>query len=757
MAAVPDLDARREQFARQQTDAVEQGLQRLEDDSDTRSAADYWESIKRYKWSALGVALLVAGIGLMNAYSAQSVYRADARLLVQINPASMTGLNRFDPLPLRWLFFETQQDIISSRAVAAKVVTRLALDQPAPKGDAPPKPRHPWLQRIDEWRAAIPSWRQLVPEELREPPPAPPNPAQRRESAIQKVRNGLIVEGGRDSEVILIGYQSGDAREAARVANGVAEAYIEFGLSARRSTVKETGDWLGDRLEELRSKMQASEQALREYQADEGLIDSEQRDTVLQVRFNTLAREQIEANSRRTEAQARYEQLRRARAAQTKDEALNVLMGSAVVSEAARAKASAQQRVTALADRYGDKHPKMIAARAELKRATDALTARVDKGIAAVRKEFEIAQAREAKLTRLLHELETEQRAISAKTARLAQLERNVESNRKLYETFLERSREADIADGNHLSNVRIVDYAAVPLSPFKPDRNRIIVLYALAGVVLGLVLAIVRDQLDNTFKSREDIERQLALPVLGVLPRVRGRRARQVERLLLDEPISQFAEAINDVRTSVMLSDVDRPPAVVMVASATAGEGKTTLACNLASTYALRGRTLLLETDLRCGRLGVQMQTTDGPGLTDFCAGAQTLQEVVRAVPGRENLYVLPAGQYPPNPLEVLSSKRFADAIAVFREEFEYVVIDSSPVLPVSDSIIVGHLADAVIFVVRANRTTFPTSKDGLKRLLSARIKPTGVVLQQADFRKTRRYAYDYGAYYQYNRPAGR
>jgi capsular exopolysaccharide synthesis family protein len=294
-----------------------------------------------------------------------------------------------------------------------------------------------------------------------------------------------------------------------------------------------------------------------------------------------------------------------------------------------------------------------------------------------------------------------------------------------------------------------------VPASPFKPNRQSIVLLSVLAGLVLGTIIAFLRDHLDNTFKTKADLEERLKLPVLGVLPSIKTRRRTKElpERHVLSTPRSPFSEAVNDVRTSVIFSHVDEPPKVVLVTSAVPDEGKTTLASNLALAFRKRGKTLLVDADLRKGRLDEIMGIDAEFGLTDMVSGQCSPDDAIVPDPEAEDLFVMTHGTLPPNPIEFVSSNRFANDLANLRKTFAHIIIDGTPLLPVSDSIVLSKLVDCVIVVVRADRTTRDAAAEAVKRLQAVGIAPAGLVMQQVDMRKFRGYGqpYEYGGYHGY------
>ena len=728
------------------------------DDKRELAFVEYWRIVKRFRWSILAIAFIAGVVGLFNALSATSLYQAHTRLLVKFNQPNISNVQQFEATPIHWLFFETQGDIIRSRAVAERVVERLGLDVPAGPARAPGTIEERSLrQRASAWIAELESW---LPAEFKPPARPPLDEEARRVALLNSILGSVSVTGGQESEVLVISVVSADPRMAANLANAFAEAYIEFGLESRTSNVQQATSWLGQRIEELRSQVAASEDALREFQAREDLVDTENQERIISAKLGTLTAEMIKAQSRRSEAEARNSQVAALLRQGDNDESLATIIGTPIVLEAHHAKVSQEKRVSELSERYGHKHPKMITAQADLVEAKRRLKIEIDKSVNNIRKEVDLAIAQEKRLRELIARQQVEMRTISGKSFKLRQLEREVESNRRLYETFLTRFKEADIADEYDVSNARIIDRAAVPTTPFKPNRKRIVMISVFIGLAVGVMLAFLRNHLDNTFRTKEDVESYLKLPVIGMLPKIRSNPLSrgQSERLVLSEPRSPFAEAINDIRTAILFSRIDIPPKVVLITSPMPGEGKTTLALNLAIAFARRGRTLLVDADLRKGRLEELMDLGHHPGLTDMLSGQCSAEEAIVADREAENLFLLTAGTVPPNPLEVVSSKRFGEELARLREDYEYIVIDGTPVLPVSDSIVLARIVDVTVMTVKSDSTARDVALEALKRLHASRIKPVGIILQQVDMRKLRgygrRYAASYSGYYGYRKP---
>ena len=723
------------------------------------SILDYWRVVRRYKWSILAVAFVAGVIGTLNALSATSMYQAKARLWIKYNQPNISAVQFFEAAPMHWLFFQTQADIVQSHAVAERVVARLGLNESGvggKSGSSAETARRPESMG-DYLNDAIAEFKSWLPEELRPPRPKPLDAKERHAAFVDGILSGVSVSGGTESEGLVIGYTSANPRTAAELANAFAESYIEFGLESRTSNVQEATSWLGNRIEELRKKATQSEDALRAFQAREGMVDTAKREQIISAKLATLTAELIKAQSRQNQAQARYAQLKSILDGSRNYEAIANAVDSSIVLEAHREKLRAEQNVVELSERYGPKHPKLISANAELREADRRLKAEVAKAVEGVQKQVELATTQEHQFRSMIDEQQREMQKVSGKAFEMEQLEREVEANRKLYETFLARFKESEVANEYDVPSVRIIDRAMVPTAPFAPNRKRMVLISVIIGLGIGTLIAFLREHLSNTFKTIEDVEEQLNIPVIGVLPRLKsGLTAKgRVERQVVTEPNSPFAEVINDIRTAILFSHIDTPSKVVLVTSAVPGEGKTTLVSNLALAFSRRGRTLLIDADLRKGRFQQIAEMKNHPGLTDMLSGSCSPREAVLADPDEPNLYILTTGTVPPNPLEILSSKRFSDDLNKLRESFDYIIIDGTPLLPVSDSVVLARLVDAVVLAVKGDDTTCDVAVDALKRLRSVRVEPIGVVMQQVDIRKLRsygrRYASSYNAYYGY------
>ncbi len=632
------------------------------------------------------MALLGAVIGGLKAMSGVPVYRATVTIVVEPDFSSLASASQGAVVyATAWRFYETQYDLLRSRAVAERVVQKmdlLNLGGPIPRVT---------FSIIDEIKKLVISRADNNSErnEIKRPSSAQQEKA-KSEALAALIQGGVSVRGGDHSQLVYVSFDSVDPKFSSDVANSLVNSYIELELESRLNRAKRASNWLTERLNELREKLTASEQKLQDFQSREGMIDLKSIEQLTSNELGLLNQELIAANTKYSE----------------------------------------------LAKRYGPKHPKMLTTLAEL----DATKRRL---------------------------LEASRRVVDTRSKEfaLAELEREVSANRELYDVFLNKFRETDLSVEDQLSSARVIDQALPPKAPFRPDKAQILTLWSLIGFSIGVLLAFLRGQLDNTFSNSEKIEQRFSLPVLGVIPLVSSKHLKSShkntessnsgyfigpERYFMNDKKSSFSEAINHIRTGIMYSNVDDPPQVILITSSVQAEGKTTLATNLALSLAQLGDTLLIDADLRKPKLGKITSIDIEGGLIDFVAGTKSLKESIKPDVDCPELSILGCGVIPPNPLELLSSKKMENAISVLKDTFSHIIIDTAPILPVSDAIVLSHIVDAVLMVVQSEHTTQNMVRDALRRLEAASIVPIGFVLSKVSYKKAS-YYYDgkYGHYY--------
>lgn len=716
-------------------------------DDDTIDLSQYWRILKRRKWSITLVTLLFVMLGIFVAIKSTPIYQAIAKIQADPIQPNATASDQYIMNSMVFLFYETQYEIIQSRKIAETVVDKLGLVARYKQEQAEAKLLGEETSLISELKNSIKGL--VASDEEAQQQAVPLTDEQLRIMLAYGIQAMLSVEGGTQSQIINISYQSDDPVEAAEIINAVADAYIEFGLEARLGTLKDTAKWLGNQLDDLKATLQASEDKLAAVRNSSGLMDSEQQARIANTQLSNLNNELVRAQTLLSQAQEMYSQVQKLDRSKGDYLSLGPVLQNLTIRDLVREESNQKRAVDELAERYGEKHPKLIAARSDYSGALANLNREVDKIVENIAKEYRLAQVQLNNVKELTAKTKAELQSYQGSSFEITRLEREVENNRRVYESFLGRLMEADVSGDYDASNVRIIDRATVPDFPIKPRVALIIAAALMAGVFIGVVLAFLREALGNVFNTPAQVEEELHIPSLGITPLIKkAKTSVEPEKQYMADHRSTFAEAINTIRTGLLFSDIDNPPKSVLITSTVGGEGKTTLAINLAVAFSQLDKTLLIELDLRKPAIAKDLGLSNTTGLSDVLTGQVNVKikgDELTKLAGAPNLRILTCGSIPPNPMELLSSKRFADLLNSLKEQFTHIIIDSPPTLPVSDAAVLSKLADATIIAVKADGTKINMAKETIARLRRVNANITGVVLTQASPQKMSYYGEHY------------
>ena len=718
--------------------------------------SEYWFVIKRHRWGILSFAMAALFIGMLVAFSSIPQYKSSVKLLAEpIIQGQGESVGNYEYVNTAWLFYETQYEIIASRAIAEKVINDLDLtNNPSFTGANRKK-----LFKLPSFDFSI---KDLIPDAWRQSDAVvmegEPVEVDTLAPYVGLLLGNLKVTGGKESQIITIEYSGPDPVLVSKIVNAVSQAYIEFGLSTRLSTAQQTTGWLTEQLSSLRNTLDSSEEKLQAYKAEHRLIDTASSQRVATTKLASLTSELIRAQTNLNEMNVAYSQVKRIQREGGSFQTISSVLSSRVIEDLKKEQSKLTRRVSELSERYGEKHPKMIAARSELAESQRTLGGETGKIVSNIRRERDTASSQVVQLKRLIAEQEQGIQVKQGGEWGLLKLEREVETNRLMYENFLTSTREMESKTDYNVSNVKVVDRAHPTGAPFKPKKKLIMMVAFFLGAFLGILVAFLREHLDNTFKTSEEVEKKLGIPAIGSVPKIAKKELKNSipERMALAGNTSAFSESVNHIRTGVLLSNIDNPPQIIMVTSSIPAEGKTTTSSNLALSLSQMGKTLLLEMDLRKPRLKSFLSDTQHLGLTDYLAGRVSIDEAIAADPEAAQLSHLVAGTIPPNPLEIVSSQSFEHLITDLRNKFEYIVVDAPPVIAVSDALVVGQLADAILMVIKADSTSKKLAETTIKRLAQVHLRPVGAILEQQDVTKLSEYGYE-TAYYHghyYNTP---
>ena len=720
-------------------------------DPDEIDLLAYWRMLVKRRWlvlSCVGGALLLA---LLATLVSTPLYRATA--VVQIEKQSQQIVQGGDlAMPsYGWdpEFLATQIGLLKSQALAERVADDLGVDQATLDSLRPPS----WLQRLkslvspgqpaevvdgedalagagaaDDAEQADPQRPELAPEML-------------RNRAIGLVRGGLAIQPQPNTRLVSVSFTSTEPNFAARAANAVVDGYIASEIDRRFGASSYAKKYLEEQLSIAKGKLEDNERALVEFAQQESLVDTGDGRSLVGRNLVDLNASLAEAQAQRIRAQARWQQA----------------SGSAALPQDVLASSlvpGLRQQLAELRRRYQEKlqvfkpdYPEMQQLQGQITELERQVAAEQNNARTSLRTEYDAAISRENMLKAQLAALRDESLDTDSRSIQYNILRREADTSRQLYDSLLQRYTQIAVASDVRPNNISVVDRAQVPGGPFKPSLFYNLAIALLLGVMLGVALALLLEFLDDTLKTPEDIEQQLRLPVLGIIPKLAGK---QTVAQASADPRSAFSEAYRSVRTALQFSTEHGVPPVLLVTSASPGEGKSTTALTLARNFAQLGKkVLLVEADLRNPSLHRVLSKLSDKGLSNLLAGNGTLDEaVVVGEPGQPD--VLLAGPLPPNPTELLAGLRTRALLDVARKRYDQVIIDGPPVMGIADSPLLAHAGEATLLVVHAGRTRIRDAQASLKRLHASRTRLIGVLLAGYD-PKAAGHGYQYEGYYAY------
>ena len=725
---------------------LQSGLTDIQGQPETLDIVEYWRAISKRRWSIIGLTLLVTILSVLVVFAIRPSYRGTATLLIEQGKSKVVSIEEiYSQGFANREYFQTQVEILKSDELSRKAVARLKLTT------------HPDFDPRQEDGSERKSW---IPANLLRDKRAP------TEDDIQKIvlkrfKSDLQVQLVRNSQLAQISFTAHDKELAAKVPNTLADIYVESDLEARMAMTQRATGWMRERMGELRAKVDQAEKALQEYRDRERIVDTKgMAMSGAGKQLEELTRGLVEARQKRAEAESAYNQVQAIKTgrAQANYESVPAMLKNPTMIKLKEQESEAERKFNEAGKRYGAEHPRMIQAKAELDAARENLRRQSEIVVAGISREYEVARSNEQAIERALGQSKADIQGINRKEFQLGVLERDVQQNRNLYDLFVGRLKETTATSDMQSTVARVVDIATIPGEAYAPKKLQIVGISAAMALILSAMLALLLDRLSNTLNSTNAVEQRLGVPVLGVLQKVKGgfKKGFASELAFFNDAQSLFAESVRTVRTSVLMSALDQEKKVVLVTSSVPAEGKTTLSFNLACALGQVKNVLLVDADMRRPRIGRLLgRDDDAPGLADMVAGQAQISQCV-FLDERSGIHVLPAGTVPPNPLELLSSKRFEDVIARLAEVFDIVIFDSAPLQMVSDALVLSRSASSVIYVVKADSTPYQVAQNGIKRLRRTNAPILGVVLNQLDLDKAERYYGEHSGYGKYAKKYG-
>lgn len=660
-------------------------------------------------------------------------------------------------------YLETQVQILHSDALAMRVIRSLHLDRNSEFSGAKTKAASTPASSPTPDRLASESVYLQEQLELADPTPS-------EAAALLTFHQGFSADSVRNSRLVEVRFKSHDPRLAQQVLNSLVAQFIDQNYKNRYTTTMEASEWLSAQLNDLRQKVQESNQAVVEYQKRHGLVDIDDKDLPSAQLMAEVSHQLSDAQADRIQSEAFVRMIDLGQS-----ESVPALRDDAVYQNLMTQYSDSRAKLAQARTIYGDENTNVKKLENEANEFAAQIDAERSRMLNRVRTSFAAARAREEMLTESRQKLQAQMGDVTSQLVEYRMLRSAALANSQLYNTLQTRLHEAGIYAGLRSSNIRIVDLAPFLQRPTGPHRKLIIAAGGLLSCIFAVVLAFVRESLDNTVRTPDDVWNWVNLPSLALLPAVKDsanlpysnvqtgwqthmgqllNRAAphgadgEAPKVFWSPSVTAGAEAIRGLRTVLEYATQGATSRVFLIASSAPGEGKTTVAVNLACVLASQGKTCLIEADLRRPVIEKTLGISSGPGLGDVLHGRVSLEDALTPVHGVAGLFVLPAKALAASPSDLIASGHMRATLTVLREKFPTIIIDSPPLIPFSDARCLASLADAVVLVGRYGRTTRRAITRGFQLLADVQAPVIGVVLNDVDFSSAdyRYFNYGYG-----------
>jgi len=674
---------------------------------------DYLYILKKRIWTVFLVFIFLLLTVSIATFKQVKIYKAVCQIMIEYSADRIVAFPDISQVSGYREYFETQFKIIKSRSVALEVIDRL----------------YPGKNFTEDEKLSL----------------------------ADSIRDRIIVDPVKGTNLVNLIVMGPDPNEITNLANKIAEVYIEKSLESKVNDYKTASGWLDDQITSVILKMKKAEFDLQKYREDKKIISPriEDRQSSVMDELTRINGELNQLKSKRVELEITLSNIK-----SLKDEDVDVdettlpgLFTQTSIPGMRQKIYSIKEELAKLEKTYMPKHPKIIRLKEELLAIQDNIHNEIQTIIEKIKNQYELTKSKEKILSERRDELNEEAISLLERSIQYNILDREVQINRNLYDYLLKRAGEINVTGSMRFSNITLVDKATIPKVPVAPNKPRNIALGALIGLILGGGLAFFLEYLDTTIRSIEDIEHYINIPLFGFVPSfnayIKKRdRGANIELVSFTHPKSTVAECYRAIRTNLLFSS-EHPPKVLMITSSTPEEGKTITAVNLSISMAnSEKRVLLIDADLRKSRLHEIFKVENKFGLSTILTDSiDPLSVIVKTkIP---YLSILTSGPLPKNPSELLMSIRMREVINVFRDNYDFIVLDAPPILPVTDPSIIARYVDAICFVVRSGVTSKDVVVKNVKKFQEIEAKRLGVVLNDVSRQDSDYYYTEY--YYSY------
>ena len=689
--------------------------------------------LSKRRWVVATFLLTVVAVVGIYTFTMTPVYRSSATILIEKENPNILDIKELYTIDSTAQdFYQTQYRILESRFIAKRVIEGLGLGQSRE------------FKSGGGLLGALAFWRKGGQVENNDDG-----------SLVNSFLDRLKVEPIRNTRLALVHFESTNPKLAARTANAVVSTYIKHSLESKIQSVHGATEYLSQKIEEQRVKLEESEMLLQQYKEKFNIISLKEKENITVAKLAELNSDVLRAENSRVEAELRYKQAKSIEDNPELVESITSVVKNPFINKLKADEAGYRNSLSELSKKFGQKHPRIISITEKLRATREKLAEETRKIINSLKNEYSVALAREASLKKAFEKQKAESQRMGKHAISYGVLQRDVENNKRMYELLVTRLKEAGITGGAQTTNVRVIDPAEVPNSPVRPNKKLNMLFAVLLGLLGGIGLAFFFEYLDNTVKTPDDLKVRLDVPYLGPVPDFSADMAgtgEEWEGLLVaqDSPKASAAEAYRGLRTAIMFSTADREQQTLLISSAGPSEGKSLTSSNLAVTMAQAGTsTLLIDADFRKPMLHKIFGVPREKGFSNLIVGAAGLDEVIVHT-GVSGLDIIPSGHIPPNPAELLGSDNIKVQIAALKKKYDRIIFDSPPIMPVTDAIVLSTQIDEVLLVVKAGSTTRELLGRAVEQLRGVRANILGAVLNSIKIGHEKYYYYQY--YYSYS-----
>ena len=697
---------------------------------------DYWKVVRKRQWTIIAFFLIVVVTTAVGTFTMRPVYRGTTTIQInKENPNIVDFKEIFAVNTMDRDYYQTQYKLLECRKLARRIIGKLGLSKHPEFLPQPQTPFQKWKSRMVNFFSDLFTSSDTDTSET-----------EGDAVHINAFLSKLTIEPMRNTRLVKIHFDSHYPELAGRVANTLATEYTQQNFETRFIATEQAKEWLTGQLEVLKAKVERADENLQEFASKHDIISLEEKENITMQRLTELNEALTKAESDRIAREALYKQ-----AKSRNYDSLPPILENNLIQELKQAYIQLDAEYTRRLETFKPEYPEMVRLKNQMDTVKKRLEAEMAMIIGGIRNDYESSRRRESLLQEAFQRQKAKAMEMKQKSIQYNILKREADTNRDLYNSLLQRMKEAGVSAGITASNIQIVDEAESPTKPFKPNKRLNLLLASVVGLFLGLGLAFFFEYLDNTVKTPEDVEQLIRLPSFGMIPEISYERrmhsddgAHPVELIAFSQPKSMLSEAYRNVRTSILLSFSEKPPKKIVISSPNPSEGKTTTVVNTAIALAQTGaRVLIIDSDMRKPRIHTIFGDEDGIGLSTFLSGNAELRSTIKrtTIP---NLYYIPSGPVPPNPSELLGSNLFKNTMQFLEGKFDHIVLDSPPVLGFADSIVLSAIVDGVLLVVSGGKTPRETLQRAKDSLSQVNAKILGVVINQVDIGRS-----DYGYYY--------